>query len=180
LDIVISTLISVRRDMMKKTLLVSSVILLVSLGSVFASGSQEEGPYGGFTGPGVSEKIELTGRVQFPGYGHPELVAGGETYEIMVPFFLLDEVDLEEGETVTVEGFLVPGPRWGEDGDEKHLAVTEAVVDGETYELGFGRGYMRGRTADNRFGGCGYGPRGPRGGWGRMGPGGGGPRVGRW
>ena len=166
---------------MKKLLLAFGLLLVLSLGSVFASGSQEQevGPWG-FQGDYQDELIELTGRVNFPGYGHLELVAGGETYELMVPVFLLDEVDLEDGETVTVEGFLVPGPRWGEDEDVKHLAVTEATVDGEEYELGFGRGYMRGRMADNRFGGCGYGPRGPRGGYGRMGPGGGGPRGGRW
>lgn len=189
---------------MKRIIIALTLLVFLSLGSVFASGSQEEEltPRSETWEDNRGELIELTGIVDFPGYGHLELVADGETYELMVPFFLLDEVDIEDGETVTVKGFLVPGPRWGEDDDEKHLAVTEATVDGEEYELGFARGYMRGRMADNRFGGrgkgpqgnypdCdpgygpgtgprqGYAPRGQRGGYGHMGPGGG-SRGGRW
>ena len=152
---------------MKKITFTLALLLVLSLGSVFASGSQEqeERPWG-FRDDYQDELIELTGRVNFPGYGHLELEAGGETYELMVPFFLLDEVDIQDGETVTVEGYLVPGPRWSdEDGDEKHLAVTEATVDGETYDLGFGRGYMRGRMSDSRFDRRGHmGPGGSRGG----------------
>ncbi len=152
---------------MKKITFTLALLLVLSLGSVFASGSQEqeEGPWG-FRDDYQGELIELTGRVNFPGYGHLELAAGGENYKLMVPFFLLDEVDIQDGETVTVEGYLVPGPRWSDDdGDEKHLAVTEATVDGETYDLGFGRGYMRGRMSDSRFDRRGHmGPGGSRGG----------------
>ncbi|MFP4562112.1 MAG: hypothetical protein ACLFRY_02270 [Spirochaetia bacterium] len=161
---------------MKQITLVFTLLVVLSLGSVFASGSQEqeEGPWG-FRDGYQDEPIELTGRVIFPGYGHLELAAGGETYKLMVPFFLLDKVDIQEGETVTVEGFLVPGPRWSDEDDEKHLAVTKATVDGKEYELSFGRGYMHGRISDDRFNSRGYGPsgrHGPRGGYGHIGPGG--------
>ena len=172
---------------MKKLTFVLALLIVISLGSVFASGSQEEQPLPG-------QVLELTGRVQLPGYGHVEFVADGVTYELMVPFYLLDEVEIEDGERVTLKGVLVPGPRWDDGEDEKHLAVTEATVDGETYDLGFARGYMRGRMADSRFGSRGYGPDcgpgygpgegsgtpGSRGGYGRMGPGQGAPRGGRW
>ena len=76
---------------------------------------------------------------------HPELISGADEYELLVPRFHARDLDLEDGQTVTVEGYAVEGMPCceGEEGDheEVHIWVTKAVIDGEEYDLD-GRGRM--------------------------------------
>jgi hypothetical protein len=92
------------------------------------------------------DKLTVTGPVYFQNRMHAELKADGKDYELMVPRFYLYELELEEGQQVTVEGYVAQGE------DESYLWVTKAVIDGKEYDLEKGRG--RGR---------GYGMMGPRG-----------------
>jgi len=155
------------------------IIVLLLIGGVaaagaFASGNREDQAetvrpdWRGaqrWDGPQLSEQtITVTGQVYFENRMHPELESSGEEYELLVPRFYLYELDLEEGQTVTVEGYTVEGMPWcaEEEEEELHIWVTRAVIDGEEYELedGPGTGPRWGMT------GPGWGPR-----RGMMGPG---------
>lgn len=95
------------------------------------------------------EKVSVTGKLYFENLRHPELKSGGKNYELMVPWFYLDQVDLKDGATVSVEGYTVTGVPYDdvEDKDDVFLHVTKAVIDGKEYDLeGYGpRGGFRGR-----------------------------------
>jgi len=91
----------------------------------------------------AEEKLTVTGPVSFQNRMHAELKADGKEYELMVPRFYLYELELEEGQQVTVEGYVAQGD------DESYLWVTKAVIDGKEYDLegrgpGRGPGMMRG------------------------------------
>ncbi len=78
---------------------------------------------------------------------HPELKSGGKEYELLVPHYYAYELDLKDGQTVTVEGYTVEGMPCCEDEaeEEVHIWVTKAVVDGKEYDLegeGFRGGHM--------------------------------------
>jgi hypothetical protein len=144
-----------------KKIIVFTVLLSVLAGAaVFAAGGQEDdygyGPryedrwegYGG-------EIITITGTVKLEGERHPELEAADGTYELMYPPFLDDGLDVKVGDKITVEGYLVPGPRWGkgdEESEELFLHVTKAVIDGKEYVV-----EHRGPRHGGRRGGMAYG-----------------------
>jgi hypothetical protein len=65
---------------------------------------------------------------------HAELKADGKEYELMVPRFYLYDLELKEGQQVTVEGYVAQGD------EENYMFVTKAVIDGEEYDLERGRG----------------------------------------
>jgi hypothetical protein len=91
----------------------------------------------------AEEKVTLTGPVNYQNRMHAELKADGKDYELMVPRFYLYDLELKEGQEVTVEGFVAQGD------DESYVWVTKAVVDGKEFNLegprrGRGPGMMRG------------------------------------
>ena len=159
--------------MNRKTMWIALLALAVAAAGAFASGKKEEQNYGrGFYGPGPGgwhgrggprgmmgpwaqdeyglkfseDKLTVTGPVYFQNRMHAELKADGKDYELMVPRFYLNELELKEGQQVTVEGYVAQGD------EESYLWVTKAIIDGKEYNLSEGRG--RGR---------GYGMMGPRG-----------------
>lgn len=146
---------------MKKIILLTFVLTVIAGTAVFANGEQE-GSFDDAVRPWRGEEfdgeiISLTGSLKLEEGEFPSLIADGEEYELMYPHFLDDGIELSDGQPVTVEGFLVPGPRWETEGEELHLRVTKAVIDGEEYDLeayGPGFGPMMGGS---------YG--GPRGGF---------------
>ena len=115
----------------------------------------------------MSGTVELTARgVELKG-------TDGQEYELIYPRYLAEDVQVKDGDTVAVEGYLVPGPRWDWGKNENHLRVEEVTLNGKNYDLAanFGPNYG--------FRGGAYGPgaRGPRGGgYGGRGPG----MMGRW
>jgi hypothetical protein len=135
----------------------------VAAAGAFASGNKED-EYGADRpdwrrmprgdAPQLSEEtVTVTGQLYFENRMHPELKSGGEEYELLVPRFYAYQLELEEGQTVTIEGYTVEGmPCCGDEAEEElHIWVTKAVIDGQEYDLEDG-------------------PRmGPR--WGMMGPG---------
>jgi len=147
--------------MAKKIFIVSTVLALALTGLAFASGQKEpEATAGAATG----EKLTLTGNVYVQDKLHPVLKSGGKEYELMVPPFLVAEIDLKEGSEITIEGYTVLGMGWhrqAEDADDDiDVRVTKATIDGKDYDLaqyfgpmmggqaGYGRGgMMRGRGA---------------------------------
>ncbi len=159
--------------MKHKISLVLIFLMLTGLAGAFAKGRQEgqEYPYGPrWGGPGnfAGEKSEITGELYFRNKIHPELKSGGEEYELLVPHRYYYGIDLQEGQTITVEGYQVEGMycMGDEEEDETHIWVTKAVIDGKEYDLSeYGYGGMGGHMM-----GWGHGPGGMMG-WGR-GPGG--------
>ncbi len=174
-----------------KTIILLSVLIVGLPLALFARGTAEDGstvapPWGAAEGPGYDEenKVTLTGKIFFDNLMHPVLKSGGKDYELMIPRMYLYSIELEEGETVTVEGYEADEPAgfmrgWRfqdeEEDNELHILVTKAIVDDVEWDLESSRyGY-----ADKR-GSSFSGPRGmgrqnqptQRGG----GPRGGGPR----
>mgnify|MGYP006283930215 FL=1 len=148
---------------MKKIIIFAVLLSMITGAAVFAAGDQEDdygdgrsnapgrqnqpgrmpGSRDGY-GPRYEDRregfdgeiITLTGTVKLEGEWHPELETVDRTYELMYPPFLDDGLDVQDGEEITVEGYLVPGPRWEEAeevGEELHLHVTKAVIDGKEY-----------------------------------------------
>lgn len=224
-----------RGTMKRKTIsLVLIVMITLSAGSLFAAGATEENdgtsqtPYGygpgsmpGYGGPmgwanrqgnwdpttqAALEQLKLEGAVKMQEYGPLLFEADGNTYILLYPYQLANGIDISDGETITIEGFLAPGPRWesydtGDDAAPRALMVTTATIDGKEYVLpgaaamaqgeygycapgaGFGPA-AGGRGFDNRgFGGRGSFRGGMMPGWGGS-PRGGSPRGGtpggRW
>jgi hypothetical protein len=185
--------------MMKKSLLLSLVLIPILMGGVAATAAFGAGQYedpaqpygrrGPWQGPRYDERqapefseetVTVTGQVYFENRMHPELKSGDEEYELLVPRYYVYEADLKEGQTITVEGYSVTGmPMFeGEEEDEVHLWVTKAIIDGTEYDLErYGRGPMGG--LGRRW--MGHRGWGPHGGYGPCGPGGSyGSGWGRW
>jgi hypothetical protein len=145
---------------MKKIILLTIMLTVIAGTAVFANGEQEGGfdnavrPRGSYGEE--PELLSLTGTLKLAYGQRPELVTGDEEYELLYPYYLAEGLDIEDGETVAVEGFIVPGHKWKWEENEKHLRVTKAVIDGEEYDLeayGPGFGPMMGGRYGSRRGG---------------------------
>ena len=162
---------------MKRSIIFLTV-LMVSLAAaampLMAEGMQEQAepvqpgtrPYGWSNNPAAQpqqlEQLEISGTVEFTA-GHTRLhSADGEVYELMYPMFLAEDLEVENGQTIGVEGFLIPGTRWSSNEDEQYLRLEKVTINGQEYELGTG-GYAWGQ----RHHGPGMmgGGRAPRGGY---------------
>jgi hypothetical protein len=125
-----------------KKILVLLVLAGVAAAGAFASGNREQPTRPDLApcwrGAELSEEtVTVTGQVYFANRIHPELKSGSTEYELLVPRFYAYELDLKEGQTVTVEGYAVEGmPCYGfGDEEEAHLWVTKATIDGKEYDL---------------------------------------------
>ena len=135
---------------MKRLLIAALVMGVIVTAGVFAEGASETQSVSDYW-----DTKTITGRVTFTDWPFPELTSDGKTYELMVPPQAVYELDVKSGDTITVEGILVDSEmRTGE--DEILLRVTKANVDGEEYEVPFGRNWRSGRNEvpqNPRFGG---------------------------
>lgn len=125
---------------------------LLSIAAVTAEGVQEGQDESTTTpapmpGPGTApvpgtpgyfynnEKLSLEGTIDFTVSGAELTATDGKVYELMYPRFLADGIEIEDGQTIAVEGYLVPGPRWERDDEDTNLRVTMATIDGKEYDL---------------------------------------------
>ena len=101
---------------MAKKILISTLAMLALAGAAFASGQKEPAQLSAqAAAPAVlqtSEKISLTGTLLLEDNFHPVLRAGDKEYELLVPRFLTGNLDVKEGEKVSVEGYVVQGMPW--------------------------------------------------------------------
>jgi hypothetical protein len=162
-----------RYNVAKKILAVSLVLGLAIAAVSFANGQKEPGAAAVPGQTGNEQKLVLTGAVSYKNLIHPTLKTGDKVYELMVPRYLVYQVDLKEGSQVTVEGYQVRGmPPWAQ-GDDNNIDVfvTKATINGKEYDLsqfrgpraggyGYGRGMMGGGYGRGygMMGGGGYGP----------------------
>ncbi len=173
---------------MAKKILIGALLVLALAGAAFANGQKEPvraSPQAAAPAESrTSEKLSLTGTLSLEGNFHPVLKAGDKEYELLVPRYLTWNLDVKEGEQVSVEGYVVQGMPWhtsADDGDVD-LMVTKATVKGKEYDLSQYRGGMGAAMMGGRGVGCdgcsAAGPRGGRGPGRSWGPGwnrGGGP-----
>jgi hypothetical protein len=145
---------------MMNRVLITALILVLAGGMVgaFAEG-QSEDPSSQF-GPGrrsselhAREEVTLTGQVYFEDLDFPVLKTAEKEYGLMVPRFYTYDIDIEEGQTITVEGLLgpedMPGGRFTDtDSIESHVMVTKAIIGGEEFEIDTRYGSMMSRNFD--------------------------------
>jgi hypothetical protein len=139
-----------RMNMKAKTIIVLLLIAGFAAAGAFASGQNEEesrpirpewrhprmDPE--WNAPELSdEMISVTGQLYFENRIHPELKSGNREYELLVPRFYAYELDLQEGQTVTIEGYTVTDMPCCEEAEEDdvHIWVSKAIIDGEEYDL---------------------------------------------
>ncbi len=156
--------------MKKKLAAAVTVLIMVSVLS-FANGNKEDGTqmtrgqgYGrnaNMNRTSVERSFEqgdlitLSGTLKINGSERPEIVTEKGTYELMYPYMYGDKLELKDGQTATVKGYDTPAYRWSSDGNEKHLMVTEATINGKAYKLDTKNfGPMNGRgNGSGRMGG---------------------------
>src|SRR6056297_83992 len=130
---------------MKRMIVMSAMIAIIGMFSVSvlaAEGAQErwDEPQNSYYN---SERLSVEGTARLSASGVELKATDGKEYELMYPRYLAEDVQVRDGQTVAVEGYLVPGPRWESDEDENHLRVEKVMMDGKEYDLAasFGRGY---------------------------------------
>lgn len=129
---------------MKKKMIFSVMIVMMMVAAagmpLMAAGAQEGAddfarPYQQY------EEKTLTGEVSIGTDGRASLTVDGQEYELLYPYIAAVDLEVETGDVVTVEGAVVPGPRWEENEDVQYLHVTKAVIDGEEFDLEAAYGY---------------------------------------
>ncbi len=104
------------------------------------------------------EVLELTGTLELVNGEPPYLLTGGERYVLKAPYRLLLDIEIENGQEVSVSAYEVPAARWQWDDSEKGLHVLSAEIGGEVYDLDeYMYGPMGGRGAKGGRGGRGAG-----------------------
>ena len=130
---------------MKRLLIITLVMGVIMTAGVFAKGTSETREMSDYW-----ETKTITGKVSFADLPFPEITSGGKTYELLVPPQAVYEIDVKPGDTITVEGILVDS-HMSADEDKTTLRVTKAIVDGEEYEVPFGRSFKGSRAEGKDF-----------------------------
>ncbi|RLC54381.1 MAG: hypothetical protein DRH89_09585 [Candidatus Cloacimonadota bacterium] len=81
------------------------------------------------------ESLILTGKIDLTDVNLPKLTVGEKTYELMVPYRLDYDIDIKDGDEITINGFEVPAYRRDADTELTNLMVTGATYDGTDYDL---------------------------------------------
>ena len=125
---------------------ITIALVLISLAgmSLFAEGSKEESSW-----ESDIEELTITGKIDLSDVNAPKLAVGEDLYELMIPYRLDYNIDIKDGDEITIEGFEVPAYRRSTDPETLNLMVTGATFNGEEYDL-----------APMDYGHMGYGPKG--------------------
>ena len=106
------------------------------------------------------ESVTLTGKLDLTDANDPKLTVGEKTYELMVPYRLDYDMDIKDGDEITINGFEVPVYGRDSNPDLTNLMVTAATFNGKEYNLD---------TADMGYRGMGMNTNGKTGRGGRPG-----------
>lgn len=159
---------------MKKELLIMTMAIGM-VAALTANGQQDEESRSTGRGYAVERGIEGQERegAQFQGRGqrdanqevitvegilsladgvHPYIEQDGITYAVAIGHYNIDDLNLTDGMTVSVEGFEVSQRGYYMDDTEKALMVTSAVIDGEEIEFTQNTGArgMKGSSSKDR------------------------------
>jgi len=110
------------------------------MGRGYSTGDQEyrgrsQMPMQGAPGYANNETLTLTGSIDLTDVNAPKLTVGEESYELMVPYRLDYDIDIADGDEITIKGFEVPAIRRTSDSELTNLMVTGAIFDGTEYDL---------------------------------------------
>lgn len=95
------------------------------------------------------EVVTVNGALTLVNGELPYIESNGVKYSFMAPWVQIQDLELENGMKVSVEGYEMPGRPLQWDGAEKSIMVTKAVINGEEivieHEPGmYGRGGFKG------------------------------------
>ena len=145
---------------MRKSILFTLLILIFCSFVAFASGSKD-GEDNSAIGPcencEEAETISIQGTLVLENVQIPQIETPEATYNLMLPYHLLDDIEIEHGQYVSIEGIEVTGGRFKWNEDQKSMMVKKAEINGEVYDL------------TEEFGHMGNSPRSSRGRGGMMG-----------
>jgi len=113
---------------MKKIIVLSLVLAAVAATGVFANGTSESKELAE-----TWDTVTITGTVSFDDWPHPEITYRGTTYELIAPRFEAEDLEIKDGDEITIEGIVVERP----ESDATYLKVVRAVIDGEEYNVPF-------------------------------------------
>ncbi len=130
---------------------IAITLLLLSLTgmALFAEGAQEETVWepgmgrasmpmrgGMIQNQNISEEsLILTGKIDLSDINQPKLKVGENTYELMIPYRLDYEINIKDGDEITINGFEVPAYRRTAEAETTSLMVTGATFEGTEYNL---------------------------------------------
>jgi hypothetical protein len=125
---------------MKKILLIATILMMTVLGIGFARGGTEQNDLY-LEHWGIDEndtERTLSGPITFSNRIHAELQSGGTVYRLIYPRAFEYQLDLEEGQRISITGYslepdAMPETAIGEDAEL--FLVSKAVIDGEEYNL---------------------------------------------
>ena len=83
-----------------------------------------------------AETLTLTGTIDLTDVNVPRLTVGEESYELLIPYRLDYDIDIADGDEITISGFKVPAYRRTLDSELTNLMVTGASFNGKEYDLG--------------------------------------------
>jgi len=147
---------------MKKSIAIAALLVMSVSALSFANGNSETAA-AGTNGQGYGryakgnsaaferpfeqgEEVTLTGALKITGSDRPVLVTEDGEVELMYPYVYNDDIELKDGQEITVKGYDTPAYRWADDSSAKHFMVTKATVNGKEYKLDSGNfGPMNGR-----------------------------------
>ena len=81
------------------------------------------------------ERTTLTGKIDLSDVNLPKLIVGEKTYELIIPYRLAFDIDIKDGDEITIQGFEVPAYRRTVDSESNNLMVTGATFKGTDYDL---------------------------------------------
>lgn len=114
------------------------MVMMVAATAAFASGAPENDDRArGGSWTTESAEVSLSGTYLEDESGVYLETAEG-TYSLSAPGYRRQEIDLESGDTIAVEGFLVEPCEQCVRGADGHLMVQRATIDGEVYEISRG------------------------------------------
>ena len=105
------------------------------------------------------ELITVNGSLTLINGELPTIDSNGTTYSFMAPWIQVQDLELENGMAISVEGYEMPGQPLQWDSAEKSLMVTKAVVNGEEIKIDHEAGTY-GMMGSRGFGGPGKSGRG--------------------
>jgi hypothetical protein len=81
------------------------------------------------------EELTITGIIDLTDVNTPKLTAGEQSYELMIPYRLDYDIEITNGDEITISGFEVPAFRRSTDSVLPNLMVTGAIFNGKEYDL---------------------------------------------
>ncbi len=134
-----------------KRVFLAVLIMTIAGMAMYAEGTPEA------ANPQNAKPVTVTGKLTIADNAWPVIAGGAATYTLMYPRYAALDIPVKNGDTITVTGYVVPGPRWG-DPKAAYLAVTRAEIAGKTYIVaGGGMGRRGGFDRDDGYCGPGNG-----------------------